>query len=648
MKRSILYTIVLFFFTFTIYSQSVSEIKESGRYIWGLGEGANYDEADKNALDDLISKISVQVESKFENLKEEVDFDMKEYTRKVVKTYSNIELRYAQNIIIQENRKKTVVLRYIGKGNLNKMFFDRRNKILEYAFSAIEAEKDLRLSDALRQYYWSLVLLRSHPDMNNINIKLEDGDRILLTFLLNKINHVLSDIDIALIEIDYNKKEDRKTIVLSLTSNGKNVSDVDYYYYTGNTYSALCSAKDGIGIVDLFGEPSRELRTIRLRIEYDYDNKCKYDFELAEVMRSTDPPPYFRKAEHLIMLPETKREEKKITRPNKPIEYEAVTANEPESKIITTAPAETEAESDKEPETESEATEVKPGRKDKPKSKDVNFYKKTLEDIVQNIELGRHETNVDKFTYEGYQMYERLIRSGDVKVLGISDTLRLFDIGDEVMVRSVPMAFSYNNNNRLFVEQVVFTFNADKKIDALAFAISDIAIADIVRKPAIWGTLEEKYLIIKFMEYYKTAYCLKRIDYIESIFADNALIIVGHVFQQGEPLDNMYLKIGDTRVKYIKHTKESYIRALRKVFRSNEFVNIQFEDNEVKKVNNVDDKTYGIQIKQHYYSSNYADVGYLFLMIDLNKKEEPKIYVRTWQPEKFEDGSIFGLQDFHF
>ena len=53
-----------------------------------------------------------------------------------------------------------------------------------------------------------------------------------------------------------------------------------------------------------------------------------------------------------------------------------------------------------------------------------------------------------------------------------------------------------------------------------------------------------------------------------------------------------------------------------------------------------------MQIKQNYYSSNYADQGYLFLMIDLGNKTEPKIYVRSWQPEKNSDGSIIGINDF--
>ena len=34
---------------------------------------------------------------------------------------------------------------------------------------------------------------------------------------------------------------------------------------------------------------------------------------------------------------------------------------------------------------------------------------------------------------------------------------------------------------------------------------------------------------MEFMENYKTAYCLKRFDYIRDIFADDAVIIVGNV-----------------------------------------------------------------------------------------------------------------------
>lgn len=45
----------------------------------------------------------------------------------------------------------------------------------------------------------------------------------------------------------------------------------------------------------------------------------------------------------------------------------------------------------------------------------------------------------------------------------------------------------------------------------------------------------------------------------------------------------------------------------------------------------VGNENYGILIHQDYYSSSYADTGYLFLMVDLNISDQPCIKIRTWQ-----------------
>ncbi|HNS30407.1 MAG TPA: hypothetical protein PKL52_07735, partial [Tenuifilaceae bacterium] len=98
-------------------------------------------------------------------------------------------------------------------------------------------------------------------------------------------------------------------------------------------------------------------------------------------------------------------------------------------------------------------------------------------------------------------------------------------------------------------------------------------------------------------------------------------------------------------VRYNRYTKEQYIQNLRHSFASKEYINIRFEDNIIRKSGR-GDEVYGIQIKQDYFSPNYGDTGYLFLMVDLNDADQPVIHVRTWQPEKNEDGSIYGLGDF--
>jgi hypothetical protein len=86
-------------------------------------------------------------------------------------------------------------------------------------------------------------------------------------------------------------------------------------------------------------------------------------------------------------------------------------------------------------------------------------------------------------------------------------------------------------------------------------------------------------------------------------------------------------------VKYTRQDKATYIKNLEKSFGSNEFINIRFTDNSVSKMGKGGD-TFGIQIHQDYYSSSYADTGYLFLMVDLNEIDQPCIKVRTWQPHR--------------
>ena len=87
------------------------------------------------------------------------------------------------------------------------------------------------------------------------------------------------------------------------------------------------------------------------------------------------------------------------------------------------------------------------------------------------------------------------------------------------------------------------------------------------------------------------------------------------------------------------------MRNLEHCFASNEFINIRFANNDVVKAGN-GGETYGIQIRQDYYSSTYGDTGYLFLMVDVNNPDTPVIKVRTWQPEKDPDFGIYGLPNF--
>jgi hypothetical protein len=243
------------------------------------------------------------------------------------------------------------------------------------------------------------------------------------------------------------------------------------------------------------------------------------------------------------------------------------------------------------------------------------------------------------FTPDGYKIFKKLIQYGNARLLDIGK-LNFYRMGEEVYCRSIPMVFSFPGNSRKFVEDIVLTFNNEKRISNITFSLGKGAAGDIVSH-ANWPE-EARIILVTFLENYKTAYALERLDYISSIFDDDALIITGRVVKNvnlgNELMDSKYVVL-------TKHNKEHYVSHLKQVFASNEFINIQFSDSQVLMMGK-DRNLFGIQICQDYYSTNYSDKGYLFLMVDLRDYSKPVIHVRTWQTAPDKEFGIIGPHHF--
>ena len=241
------------------------------------------------------------------------------------------------------------------------------------------------------------------------------------------------------------------------------------------------------------------------------------------------------------------------------------------------------------------------------------------------------------FSENGKKVYNMLFAYGNAKL--ISDiNVQKYVYDGKTFYRGLEYLFSFSGNKK-FIESLVLEINKDGKIDNINFSLSEMALKSINEKP--WDE-SFKNNIIHFLESYKTAYALKRLDYIESIFADDAVIITGYLLQVN-PVADLYLS--NEIVKYNKYSKEEFLEKLDYSFRSKEFINLKFEESTVLQ-SGLNKNQFGIQIKQNYFSSNYGDQGYLFLLVEFDKNKMPTIHVRTWQPEKSKDGSIYGLGDF--
>lgn len=585
---------------------SINEITTSGLYLYGRGEAADFDSADQKALKDLVSQISVQVKASYVDIFTEDDGNIDQFSRSMVETYSNTGLRDAlREVDTTSKTGKTLIYRYIAKADLGKVFTSRERKIKEYARNGYLAEQELRLGDALRNYYWALLLLRTHPDHNTMCFAWQENSKecLLLTQLPEQINRLLANLKITLASVTAMPEENAQLIKLEVKSGNQPVQNIDLAYYQGNGWSSPTGGRDGICAFELnSNDLPKELQT---RVEYRYAAMRNIDSEIRDALELSSMA--FPAAEYRL----------KLRKPDAS-EYKS-----PEVKLSVPIPP----------------TAITP---DQP-TLNPQPYLATTRQIIQAIKSKQLTTARDCFTDQGFTDFQQIVGYGKGQLLEKDLQLSVTENNGEVTVRELPMLFRFANNHRQFVEKLVLVYNSAGKVDAVTFALGSKATQDI-RSKANWTPANQEQLI-RFMEYYKTAYCLKDIGFIENVFADNALIIVGRVLKPNSTsLDQMYQKLGD-KVQYVRQDKQTYIKNLKECFRSNEYINLTFEESSIKKVNG-DERIYGIQIAQNWYSSSYSDQGHLFLMLDLTDEQNPKIYVRSWQPEKNPDGTIIGLKDF--
>jgi hypothetical protein len=577
----------------SVFSQSNFDAirNQSDRYIYGYAIGQGLRETDNAALVDLISQISLKLESEFVNIVTEKDGDITEFTHGIIKTFSNATLDNAERIVNNLSDGSIEVLRYIKRDDLAKIFIERQRKIIEYACDGYMAEKDLRLADAIKYYYWAFVLLRTHPDHNSMQANLDGTEnRLLITTLPDRISKLLTGISIEITGNEYSElKKQRKVTALVSYQNCK-IQNLELRYFTGSDWDGIV-VRNGIFGMVWYGNYAKDMDKIRIGIEYRFDNQLVLDAEVKDVYDKTRVP----------LIPKT---------------YFDINAS------------------------------LVPLSQQKEIDENENIAGQAVGVVLNAIESGDFNELKKISTARGFKDFNSLMVYGNVQPLPLHINLTYVKLNDITIIRSIPMQFNFHRNRVQFSEMVNIILNNKGQIDGFTFSIGDNAINDILSKSEAFGSNEEKYHLIHFMELYKTAYCTKDINFVKSVFADNALIIIGNILKSDKNIDNMYGTLGD-KIEYIRLSKKEYIERLERVFRSNEFVNIQFDENSVRRATNKpDDKVYGIQIKQNYYSSNYADKGYLFLMIDLNDTLNPTVYVRTWQPEKNPDGSIFGVSDF--
>lgn len=595
MKRLILALGIIITMALTVTAQGVDGIKRNSSYLYGEGGGVTLQAAKEAALADLIQKISVTVHSDFTSKERELNQDGNvtsdaEY-QSIIRSYSTATLTNVKTIVLKPEPDASVFL-YIAKSEIDRIFESRVAKAKEFVGNADEALKNGQIDDALRYYYWSYCLVKSLRYPNEAKIFVDGQERSLLAWLPTRIDDVMGKVKVQ------SRRTADNTYEITATYDGRPVRSMDYTYFDGVDNSPVYSILDGKGLVEL--RPGMAMDAVQLKLEYEFRGLSRNDSEVEAVVGAMKPAVY-RRAYHRVALDGA------------------------------ASPA------------ESTSTDVNGSMQSPLALTNMGTLgTAVMKPVMQALRSGSIEQCRKKFTAEGWEEFSKLMGYGKVTLM---DDIHLdyFADGDCVVCRGLPVSCRFNRG-RVFNEKLSFYIDSNsKQITHVAMGLGREAMNDVVLGHLDWSE-KSRTRIVEFLEDYRTAYATKNLEYLDKVFDDNAVIVLGKRLQVAPQL-NKEGYMNNHRVQFTQLTKREFLRNLRRQFQSKDYINLHFSQNRIYQLQKGVER-YGIEIKQDYYSSNYGDTGYLTLIFDLTNPDQPVIHVRTWQEQPDPNFGVVSPADF--
>lgn len=623
------YTISLLIFALLSVScrisaqETVEEIKNNPDYYWGEGSGMTFEDADNQALAALSRSIWTVI----------VDDARQHGTTDIAG--GEVTSQHKQEIFTKSFTMNTIpnarmfelqpepdcrVFRYVHKDDIKAMEKQKKQHIIDYFGTGRSAEKRLQIDDALRCYYWCLMLSMAHS--SPIYIEVEGKQVDCRSYIPMKIKSVISHLKAELVKC----REDggRYVAQMCFRYNEHEVASLQVWYNDGQSYRGPVSVRDGITEFDLVSLSAKN--KIPIRYEYRFKEEASnLDPELEAAFETMKP----------FMVDAATEVPVKMGKDN-------------DMQGNGTAQVKTSKEDKRHTDAFQNAIgslpQPEPIREKHPMKlrvvSDASVYSPAITAIEEAIRLKKPELAKVHFdeNSEGYKMFTTLLlKTGKVTLAG-EQNYNFIEANGLVLARFCRVNIKFRNG-KSFTEKIVFRFiPANGKIESLAFALTQKAEADIFNASLKWPEVS-KFTIQRFMEDYQTAYALKRLDYIERIFSDDALIITGSVLTPTKGLfHEVEFNFGQKtkNVRYTRQNKTQYLNRLRQHFRDREYIHLSFEDNQAGPINTQgvlrNGAAFGIQIKQIYSSPVYSDRGYLSLFLNM-QGQYPIIEVRFWQPE---------------
>lgn len=292
--------------------------------------------------------------------------------------------------------------------------------------------------------------------------------------------------------------------------------------------------------------------------------------------------------------------------------------------------------------------------------------KKQMESAVSVVmtEINRsQEENISKLNLpdnyikkEARQDLDKLWANDHFRCVEDEVVLRCLTTRTGYQVRGIPLIVNAaQDGEELGYQEAVINFDEQGVITSFYYTVNPELYSNLRKQ---WmqerhhevTDIKDRMMILEYVEHFRTSYNQKDLKFLRQVFSTDALIITGKVIKVGK---TEMTPNGDRKIIYTTQSKEEYLKNLEKAFKTNSYIKVKFDD--VVIVSHPTIKgIYGVTVRQHWNSSRYSDVGYVFMVWDFRNPDTPQIHVRTWQPEyidkargqKLNPNDVFTLGDF--
>ncbi len=584
----------------------ILEDREMKEYVWAEGFGETLEQADNDALVTLV-KHDAMISGESRSSLIDSTSTSGSYARIVYESNTHVAISMylegvCREVLTPLKKGQQRVLRYVKRTDWENRYNALKAKIEEYIQSGKYASL---VEDRIRYYAWAHILLQNYPE-NKEPIMVEG--KPAKTWLYTEIRSILSKIEISVIGIEtdesnrnYPHKLYLDFVYKDTSSNDKSkhivepISYMRFAYFDGRGWVENESVKDGRGVI--------QLAQLEAHIEIRLDCLSK------ALARQIEP--------YVSMILENKHYSTTFEEGTK-----KVATKKPKNKVDTSlkgVDSQVNRLLDKGEESYVEIND---------KVESVQPYLKIMNEVAASISHISTQDISYHFTKEAWEQYQNIVANGN-PIIARTPEYKFIRHDTLTICQSLPLKLHFKGNHS-FIEDVVFRVNNKTyKVESVAYRLS--AKTERTIMSMAWDD-KARLTLMSFLEDYRSAYCLRNIDYIAKVFAEDAYIIVGRVLKQSNrQFTDTPDSINGSTTIYTKKNKQQYVSDLQKSFASKEFVNLRFEECNIAKGYDAKEGIYAVQVRQLYYSNNYADNGILTLAIDMRDEANPLVRVRVWQ-----------------